>query len=207
MARLVIVLGNSGSGKSTSLRSFKKADINVISPLGKELPFQTDIKTVLIKDIDQLRAAIPKTKAPVVVIDDANYYLTLYKARHLMDKNPYEAPKYVAHTFTGILEDIVFLETDQTFYIFAHMDKDAEGYKTFKTTGAFIRDDLMPEGMTNIVLESRFDDTDGYVFVVKRQDDKTPVKAPMGMFDTETVPNDLKEVNNKINAYYKQGAK
>ncbi len=207
MARLVIILGNSGSGKSTSLRNFKKNELNVISPLGKELPFRTDIKTVLIKDIDQLKAAIPKTKAPVVIIDDANYYLTLYKAKHLMDKNPYEAPKYVAHTFTGILEDIVFLPTDQTFYIMAHMDKDAEGYKTFKTTGAFIRDDLLPEGMTNIVIEAKFDETDGYVFVVKRQDDKTPVKSPMDMFDTDTVPNDLKEVNNKINAYYKQGDK
>nr|HPR10623.1 hypothetical protein [Candidatus Saccharibacteria bacterium] len=120
MARLAIVLGNSGSGKSTSLRNFTKNEINVISPLGKELPFRTDIKTVLIKDIDQLKAAIPKTKAPVVVIDDANYYLTLYKAKHLMDKNPYEAPKYVAHTFTGLLEDIMFLQSDQTFYVFAH---------------------------------------------------------------------------------------
>ena len=89
----------------------------------------------------------------------------------------------------------------------AHIDKDAEGYKTFKTTGAFIRDDLLPEGMTNIVIEAKYDDTDGYVFVVKRQDDKTPVKTPMDMFDTETVPNDLKEVHKKINAYYKQGAK
>ncbi len=205
MARLAIVLGNSGSGKSTSLRNFTKNEINVISPLGKELPFRTDIKTVLIKDIDQLKAAIPKTKAPVVVIDDANYYLTLYKAKHLMDKNPYEAPKYVAHTFTGLLEDIMFLQSDQTFYVFAHMDKDAEGYKSFKTTGAFIKDDLLPEGMTNIVIESKYDETDGYVFVVKRQDNKTPVKTPMDMFDTDTVPNDLKMVNNKINQYYKGG--
>ena len=154
MSRLVIVLGNSGSGKSSSLRNFKKGEVNIISPLGKELPFKSELKTTLVKDIDTLKKTIPKTKAPVVIIDDANYYLTLYKAKHLMDKNPYEAPKYVAHTFTGILEDIIFLNTEQTFVVMAHMDKDSEGYKTFKTTGAFIKDDLLPEGMTNIVLES-----------------------------------------------------
>ena len=207
MARLVIVLGNSGSGKSTSLRNFKKGEINIISPLGKELPFKSDLKTTLVKDIDTLKKTIPKTKAPVVVIDDANYYLTLYKAKHLMDKNPYEAPKYVAHTFTGILESIMFLETEQTFYVFAHMDKDSEGYKTFKTTGAFIKDDLLPEGMTNIVMEAKMDDDGEYVFQVKRNDDRSPVKTPMDMFDTEFVPNDLKELNTKINNYYKKGSK
>lgn len=203
MSRLVIVLGNSGSGKSTSLRNFKKGDVNIISPLGKELPFKTELKTTLVKDIDTLKKSIPKTKAPVVIIDDANYYLTLYKAKHLMDKNPYEAPKYVAHTFTGVLEDIIHSESKQTFYVFAHMDKDAEGYKTFKTTGAFIRDDLLPEGMTNIVLESKMDEDGKYVFQVKRTSDRSPVKTPMDMFDTETVENDLKAVNDKINQYYK----
>jgi len=205
MARLIIILGNSGSGKSTSLRNFKKGEVNIISPLGKELPFRTELKTTLVKDIDMLKKAIPKTKAPVVIIDDANYYLTLYKAKHLFDKNPYEAPKYVAHTFTGILEDIIFLDTDQTFVVMAHIDKDSEGYKTFKTTGAFLKDDLLPEGMTNIVMESKMDDTGEYVFEVKRTSDRSPTKTPMDMFETDSVPNDLKAIIDKINAYYKGG--
>lgn len=203
MARLVIILGNPGSGKSTSLRNLKKTDVNVISPIGKELPFKTDIKVNKIADLDVLIQAIDKTKAPMVVIDDANYYLSIYKGKHLNDKNPYEAPKYIAHTFTKLIEKIILHPTEQNFYIFAHTEKDQDGVRQFKTTGNFIRDDLAPEGLTNILVEAFYDD--GYKFRVHKDDERSPAKTPMGMFKDDVIDNDLKLVNDTINNYYKEG--
>jgi len=50
MARLIFVLGNPGTGKSTSLRNLKKDEVSYITVTGKELPFRTDIKSA--KDED-----------------------------------------------------------------------------------------------------------------------------------------------------------
>ena len=43
MSKKILILGRSGSGKSTSLRNFKKGEVGIISCVGKEMPFRTDI--------------------------------------------------------------------------------------------------------------------------------------------------------------------
>ena len=42
----VLIIGKSGSGKSTSLRNFSKNEIGVINVLGKPLPFKNDIPEI-----------------------------------------------------------------------------------------------------------------------------------------------------------------
>ena len=44
MSQIIFILGESGSGKSTSLRNLKADDVNVVSVTGKALPLKTDIK-------------------------------------------------------------------------------------------------------------------------------------------------------------------
>ena len=43
MSKKILILGRSGSGKSTSIRNFKKGEVGIISCVGKEMPFRTDI--------------------------------------------------------------------------------------------------------------------------------------------------------------------
>ena len=64
---------------------------------------------------------------------------------------------------------------------------------------------IVLEGLTNILLTNEITENGEFVFRVKT--DNTGVKAPIGMFDTETVPNDLKLVNEAIVNYYKPAAK
>ena len=45
MSVLVMVYGQSGTGKSTSLRNFKNDEVAVVNVSGKPLPFRGDIKT------------------------------------------------------------------------------------------------------------------------------------------------------------------
>lgn len=76
MARLIFVLGNPGTGKSTALRNLKKEDVSYITATGKELPFRSPIKPVIAKTMDDVAKMIVAAKKPIVVIDDVNYLFT-----------------------------------------------------------------------------------------------------------------------------------
>ena len=62
-----------------------------------------------------------------------------------------------------------------------------------------VSDKFVPEGLANQVVETAV--VDGQ-FVFKVKTDGTGIKTPMGMFDTETVENDLKVLDEKIKAFY-----
>jgi len=202
MSQVVLILGKSGSGKTSSIFGLDEDEVNVISATGKPMPFKSDIPVFKPKNLSHVQSVCDRTKAPIVVIDDANYFLTFYKAEHLMDSNPYLAPKQVAKWFTDLMNHLMTKEGDQIFYILAHTEIDEDNARVFKTTGKFIREDLGPEGLTNIVVESFREDGD-YKFAVKPLDDVSPVKTPRGMFDTDVMPNDLKELDKTIRDFYK----
>lgn len=202
MARLIFVLGNPGTGKSTSLRTLKNTDVAYITATGKELPFKTDIKPVPVKDMGEVQKMIVASKKPIVVIDDVNYLFTkeVFGASEKEDKwNVYDK---VSKDFYKIVQSILNKESDQNFYLMGHLEDPDSSTLQLKTLGQATRKNNNPEGWTNIVFESAVD-LDEFVFKVKT--DGSGVKSPIDMFDTTTMPNDLKIVNEKINAYYKGG--
>lgn len=205
MARLIFVLGNPGTGKSTSLRSLKKEDVSYITVTGKELPFRTDIKPVPVKTMDQVKQMVVQSKKPIVVIDDVNYLFTkeVFGASEKEDKwNVYDK---ISKEFYQIVQSILNKDTDQNFYLFGHLENPEESLLQLKTLGQATRKNNNPEGWTNIVFESMVNDVEEFVFRVKT--DGKGVKSPMDMFDQPEIENDLKVVNDKINAYYKGGSK
>ena len=54
MAIPVLILGESGTGKSASLRNFQPSEIGLVNVEGKPLPFRTDIASVESKDFDEI---------------------------------------------------------------------------------------------------------------------------------------------------------
>ena len=44
MGVAVLILGESGSGKSTSLRNFEEGEIGILNVMGKQLPFRKKMK-------------------------------------------------------------------------------------------------------------------------------------------------------------------
>ena len=202
MARLIFVLGNPGTGKSTSLRTLKNTEVAYITATGKELPFKTDIKPVPVKDMNEVQKMIVASKKPVVVIDDVNYLFTkeVFGAAEKEDKwNVYDK---VSKDFYKIVQSILTKNSDQNFYLMGHLEDPDSSTLQLKTLGQATRKNNNPEGWTNIVFESVVD-LDEFVFKVKT--DGSGVKSPIDMFDATTMPNDLKIVNEKINAYYKGG--
>lgn len=207
MSRIIVIVGFSGTGKTSSLKGLTKADVNLISPTGKEMPFKSDIKVVK-TDLENLPAVALAAPAPIVVIDDCNQFFTFYQGKHTLDKDQFMVFKTIANSFNSLVEKIVSKDTDQNYYIFAHIDTEENGRRKFKTTGKFIGDNLQPESLTNIVIEAVYDDTEGelkdrYKFAVHKTEGSSPVKTPEDMFATDLIPNNLALVDSTIRKYYK----
>jgi hypothetical protein len=203
MSQLTFVLGRSGTGKSTSLRNFKKADgIGYITATGKPLPFKTDIGQFHAKSYAQLVAAIKQTDVPVVVIDDFNYFMSFEEFSQASVKG-YEKFTQMAVNVVNVIDVISKKETDQRFYILAHSEQNDDGVLRLKTTGKMVSDKFVPEGLANQVVETAVIDRD---FVFKVRTDGTGIKTPMGMFKDDTIENDLKELDKAIVEFYKPEA-
>lgn len=202
MARLIFVLGNPGTGKSSSLRNLQKDDVSYITVTGKELPFRSTIKAVPVKTMAEVKKMVVASKKPIVVIDDVNYLFTREVFTADSKKNPFELYDGLSKDFYHLVEAVLNKDTDQNFYLFGHLEDPSSTVKSLKTLGQNTRKNNNPEGWTNIVFESVVE-LDEFVFKVKT--DGSGVKSPMDMFEDSTVENDLKIVNDKINKYYKGG--
>ena len=200
MAQLTFVLGRSGTGKSSSLRNLKKADgVGYITATGKPLPFKNDIPQFHAKNYSELAAAIKTSKAPIVVIDDFNYFMSFEEFSKAGIKG-YDKFTEMAVNVVNIIELITKKDIGQRFYILAHSEQNDEGLLKLKTTGKMVSDKFVPEGLTNQVVETAVIDGE---FVFKVRTDGTGIKTPLGMFEPDTIPNDLKELDRAIVNFYK----
>ena len=199
MAQLTFVLGKTGTGKSTSLRNFTKADgIGYVTATGKPLPFKNDIPQYHAKSYAELMQVINQAEAPVVVIDDFNYFMS-FEEFSMASVKGYEKFTQMAVNVVNIIEAITQKQSDQRFYILAHSENNDSGELRLKTTGKMVSDKLVPEGLTNQVIETAVIDGE---FVFKVKTDGTGIKTPMGMFDTPTIPIDLKVLDETMKAFY-----
>lgn len=201
MARLVLVISKSGTGKSSSLRNLKKGEAVVILSSGKELPFKTDLTTFIPKSYADVTAAIAKASAPIVVIDDANYLMSFEEMSRVTEVG-YAKFTQMAQNMFKLFKAVIDKASDQTFYIMAHAADTEDGHIQFKTTGKMLSEKIVLEGLTNILITNEITAEGEFVFKVKT--DNTGVKTPINMFDTPTIPNDLKLVNDAIIKFYKE---
>lgn len=208
MSRLVFILGNPGSGKSSSLRNLKKADVNYVTVSGKELPFIPDFRPVTAKSLTELTELVKKAQKPMVVIDDLNFVFNHEVHSSKTNPDQWAVFRKIKDEFYEFVDAILTKPTEQNFYCLAHIEPNESNLVIMKTAGNAVRKDLTPEGYTNIVLEA-VNDLGEFVFKVKA--DGTGVKSPFfgdkPMFASATVPNDLLLVNKSINNYYKKGTK
>ncbi len=202
MSRLIFVLGHPGTGKSSSLRNLKPDEVGYISVTGKELPFKTAIKPVVLKKAEQIAQAISKSKKPIIVVDDVNYLFTFQVFGRSQEKDQFQVFRDIGNGFYKLVETVLNKDTDQNIYLFGHIELNDKNLVQLKTAGKTIRDNIAPEGLTNIVFEAVNDMGE---FVFKVRSDGSGVKSPIEMFKDDTVANDLKVIDSQINAYYKGG--
>ena len=195
----VLLIGQSGSGKSTSLRNFTKDEVAVVNVLGKPLPFKSDIKAPKCDDYASILKAIAGTKKKTIVIDDANYLIT----NEFMNKSSVKGfDKYneMGNNFFNLINGIKNIEGGKTVYLIMHEDTDENGNVKPKTIGKLLDDKVNIQGMFTVCIRSMFDNGN-YIFRLKTNGQDC-VKTPFGMFETYTMENDLKEFDKVVREYY-----
>lgn len=199
MGTTVLILGHSGSGKSTSLRNFNEGEVGIFNVAGKPLPFRKRLNKADRPLYGTIMGSLQKNAMRAYVIDDANYLMAFENFRKAKEKG-YDKFTDMALHFEQLLEAANSTNEDTIVYVLMHPDYDEAGRMKPKTIGKMLDNQLTVEGMFPIVLEAARDEQ-GFCFVTK-SDGTTPVKAPMGMFEEARIDNDLKAVDSAIREYW-----
>lgn len=201
----VLVIGKSGSGKSTSLRNFKKDEVGIINVISKPLPFKNDLITIDTDNYADIKKILKDAKAKSIVIDDAGYLITnqfMRKHSNAGGGNAvYNLYNELADNFWNLIaNEIKNAPQDRITYLFMHEDKNEYGDIKPKTIGKLLDDKVNVEGLFSIVLRAKKIDKNYYFFTQSTEGDVA--KSPIGMFNDLYIENDLKFVDDKIREYY-----
>ena len=199
MAVLVMVYGQSGTGKSTSLRNFKNEEVAVVNVSGKPLPFRGDVKPYNSDNYQKIMAAIQGTDRKSIVIDDATYLMVNAFMRNAKVVG-YQKYTDMAYDFNALVEFCANLPDDKIVYFLGHSDQADDGREHFKTIGQMLDNYVTLEGRFTIVLKTVVQDGK-YMFSTQNNGQDT-VKSPMGMFEHALIDNDLKAVDDTIREYW-----
>lgn len=200
MARYVLIMGDSGSGKSASLRNFTPEEIGIFSVTNKDLPFKGKLKPLKNATYDDIAKHLANPTRRAFVIDDAGYLLS-FEMFNRAKETGYGKFTDMAKNFVDMLNFISTMPDDIIVYITMHTEDNTEMNKVkAKTLGKMIDSSLCLEGLFNIVLRS-MQVEDGYKFIT-RDDGISTAKSPIGMFSEDVIDNDLKAVDTIIREYY-----
>lgn len=197
-----MILGESGSGKSASLRNFKKEDVGILNVASKPLPFRNTngLVTVNKATYSMIKGAATSPNRLSYVIDDAQY-LMAFESFDKANITGYTKFTEMAKNYEEMLRTIQEETSPDTIvYVMQHIETDENGKVKAKTLGKMLDQQLTIEGLFSIVLLAKADERRHYF--VTQSDGTNPCKSPMGMFDDVEIDNDLKMVDDTIREYY-----
>lgn len=204
MAVAVLVLGQSGTGKSYSMKEFREDEVCLISVQKALLPFRKKFtETVVTDKYNDIIRTMKATKKKVIVIDDTQYLMCNEFMRRATEKG-YDKFTEIAQNFWSlVVQEVNGLPADTIVYLLCHTATDENGVEKMKTIGKLVDEKITPEGLFTIVLKTAV--SDGQYYFITQNNGKDTVKSPEGMFSTYAINNDLKYVDEKIRNYYELG--
>lgn len=229
MAKRILIIGRSGTGKSTAIRTLPTEETFIINVEGKDLPFKPKGYTKL----ESLDA--PPIKGNLVSTHNVN---TILKIMQFISDNRPEIKnivlddwQYIAmHQFIGKISEKGFekfnilgrdivnlaslpktLREDLNVYYMTHQDTSRNEFTgevehKAKSFGKLVDTAVGGlEGLFSIVLYTEVVKTKEGVehYFVTNNDGSTTAKTPLEMFDSTYIPNDLNLINDAINNFYK----
>lgn len=199
MAVLVMIYGQSGTGKSTSLRNFTNEEVAVINVSRKPLPFKSELTTYDTDNYAKISSALGKIERKSIVIDDATY-LMVNEFMRTAKVTGYQKYTDMAFNFNSLVVQASQLANDKIVYFLGHSDIKDDGTEHFKTVGKMLDNYVTVEGKFTIVLKTVVQD--GKYYFSTHNSGQDTVKSPLGMFEDNYVDNDLKAVDVIIREYY-----
>jgi hypothetical protein len=220
-SKLIGIVGQTGTGKSTSIKHLDPKETYIINVAKKELPFKGSEKLYNAdnknyKEVDDANeiSRLLKTiseKAPHIkniILEDSNYVMGFTMLDKATEKG-YEKFSVMAKDTVTMIRTAKQLRDDLIVFYFSHPDTiedsgEIVGYK-MKTSGKLIDSQINLEGLFTVVLYTNIEENkDGsveYGFITNRYK-KIPAKSPDGMFGELKIPNNLQLVVETMNEYY-----
>lgn len=206
MALPVLIMGKSGSGKSSSMRTVAGNDnFNVINVLGKPFPFRGDVKNGQTDDYQQVMKWLIQFPGKSIVIDDAGYLITnMFMNGHSSagaGNAIFSFYNKIGDHFWNLVEFIKkSVPKDKIVYIIMHEDTDEFGNVKPKTIGKLLDEKVCLEGLFSIVLRCTI--KNGKHIFLTQTTEGDVAKSPIGMFEDLEIDNDLAMVDKTIREYY-----
>ena len=195
----VLILGSSGSGKSTSMRNFDIDEVGIFNVASKPLPFRKKIPKIDNATYEKIYKVLKKPKLKKYVIDDSQYLMAFESFDHAKETG-YGKFTNMALNFRNLIDFIIRgTPNDVVVYMLHHTEVTEDGKLKAKTLGKMLDNQLTVEGLFSIVLLCEIEGTEHYF--ITNSDGTNPAKSPMEMFDLK-IDNDLKMVDETIREYY-----
>ena len=224
MAQSVLVIADSGTGKSTSIRTLNPKETFIINIANKPLPFKgykskyTQISKEnpkgnltaassapgIIKAMKHVNDKMLDIKT--IVVDDWQY-MSSFEYFDRANEKGYDKFTSIAANLAQVAKMPKDMRDDLTIFFLTHSEEstDVNGHRKVKakTVGKMIDNALTLEGLFSIVLFGKVRKTeDGleYGFDTQNNGENT-CKSPMGMFEESFINNDLQLVKDCIIKY------
>lgn len=213
MSIATLILGSSGSGKSTSMRNLQPEKTLLIQCIRKPLPFKSSAWKMVTKENPEgsvfqtdnpahIEKAMRNSRKEIVVIDDYQAVMV----NELMSRSAergYEKFSDIGKNAWNIFTAAGALDPSRRVYILAHTQTDEFGQVRMKTVGKMVDQTIVPEGFFTIVLRTEV--TNGVYQFSTQTNGQDCCKSPMEMFPERLIPNDLAAVDAAICAFYSLG--
>lgn len=222
-AETMLIIGESGMGKSTSLRNLNPEETFIISTTSKPLPWkgwkkqyttfnpktlegnrvQMYNSTKLAGLLRFISAKMPHIKN--IVCDDLQYTMGFEFMDRRAEKG-YEKFNSIGGDFTDLLRTADSLRDDIHLIFTAHSENTGDAMNphwTLKTIGKMVNEKITPEGLFTYVFYALAEEGDGkmeYKFLTNT-DGEHVAKTPLGMFEEQKIPNDVAEIIRVIDNY------
>ena len=216
MATLIMILGESGTGKSTSIENLDSQETFIIQVVDKPLPFRgfkskyplrnkenpagnrfiSDRADKIIRILDTLNK---EQKIKNVIIDDSQYIMANEFMRRAKEKG-YEKFTEIGQNFYALIDKANEMREDMNIIFLHHKEISEAGISKAKTIGKLLDDKVGIEGRFSIVLTTEIED--GNYYFRTQNNGYDTCKSPKGMFADLRIPNDLDFVIKKIDEYF-----
>lgn len=232
MSEIIAVVGQTGSGKSTSVETLNPKETVIIGIIDKPLPFRgwkqnyrtgkwyktpdndQDVGNFLVshdsKIIVEVLQYISKSRPEIkqIVIDDFQYIMSTEFMNRATESGWQKFTDIAKHVW-DVINTAKSLREDLRVVFLTHDEIITENFqpkRKIKTIGKLLDDKVTLEGLFTVVLYTDIQknkEQNGLEYTfITQNDGTTTAKSPKGMFATLNVPNDLAKVLDTINTYY-----
>ena len=208
MARVIGIMGESGSGKTTSMRNLDPNTTFYIDCDKKGLSWRgwreqynaekgnykkVDDQSLVLQIFKFINSGSKYSHIKTVVVDTLNGIMVADEMRRMKEKG-YDKWQDLAMAVYDIIDTALTMRDDLTviFLVHSQTDRDDSGYMftRMKTSGKKLDKIVLESKLTTVLLAECKDGE--YVF--HTHSDKSTAKTPMGAFEQDEIPNDIAEV-------------